>query len=148
MLRIVLNRLQKTEIGKLYYVIFPNLAHRCAVLNLPSYDTSLRIFFKIKNEFKRIKKGCGLAVRPIECQSKYTMRKSSKIKVLGFTIIAVFMCVKRQFKKFLNNSFFWLCSLQSKPAVESSICVNDRQGCFLILGFTLNSFLLIERKLL
>jgi len=148
MLRFVLNRLQKTEIGKLYYPILPNLAHRCAVLNLPSYDTSLRIFFKIKNEFKRIKKGCELALEVIECLSKYTMQKLSKIELFLFAIIAVFMCVKRQFKKFLINSFFWLCSLQSKLAVESSICVNDRQGCILNLGFTLNSFLLIERKLL
>lgn len=102
MYEITLNKLQNSISQKLTGAILPYFAHKCALLNLPSYDTTIGFSFKIKREFKRIKRYSVASLNFTECQSKSTMQKLSKIKLFAFAKVPVSMFVKRRFNKFLK----------------------------------------------
>ncbi len=63
MIEIVLNNLQKlgnqgltSLIQKLASSILPNFAHKCAVLNWQSNDTSANLLIEFKRDFKSFKR--------------------------------------------------------------------------------------------
>lgn len=111
MLDIVLNNLKKSESQKLTGSNLPYFEHKCALLNLPSYDTTIGFSFKIKREFKRIKRYSVASLDFTECQSKSTMQKLHKIALLNFGFAVLLRASKQVFKYFLNYEF--LSRLQS-----------------------------------
>jgi hypothetical protein len=102
----VSNKIQKCRNKILTSPILPNFAHRCAVLNLPSYDTLKGFSFEFKRDFKRFKWVRGLSLDSTECLSNNTMRKLNKIKLFVFDNSAVFTRVNRGFKKYIKTMFF------------------------------------------
>lgn len=126
MFEIALNTSKKTEFGILGNSILPNFAHKCALLNLPSYDTTLGFVVKFKSDFKQFKRHCALLLNSIKCQSKTTMRKLRKIALSVFSIDSLLCVYKQGFKKYLKNIFSGSFSLQSNNA-ESLNCVNIKQ---------------------
>ena len=124
---IALNSLQKFGNQKLTGPILPNFAHRCAVLNWQSYDTSASILFEFKRDFKSFKRVWISILSSTVHLSKCTMRKLNKIKTFDFTIIAFFVCVKGQFNNYLNNKFFGSHSLRSNQSMERLISVMNKR---------------------
>lgn len=126
MLNFSQNMTLKIESEFLHSGNLPYFAHKCALLNLPSYDTTLGFVVEFKRDFKRIKRGPGLALNTRECQSNTTMRKLSKIKLFIFTENRFCRQSKQEFKEFLKNIFSGSNSLQSNKA-ESLISVSNKQ---------------------
>lgn len=133
MFEMALNSIKKTKLRIIGNPILPYFAHKCALLSLPSYDTTIGPFVKIKNDFKRIKRYPLASFNSTECQRDRTMRKLSKIALFIFGFYRLLSNRTQEFKKYLKIKIFRLHSLQS--ALQSSITVrNGREPHFPIIA--------------
>ena len=156
MIEIALNNLQNLGNQKLTSSILPNFAHRCARLNWQSYDTSAKVLFKFKRDFKRFKRVCALQPSNFLYWRKLPLEILIKSQVLCLGIWLHSRGFKDYLKAFKNNfrttvflNKLIAIHLFKLETMERSICVSDRRvNLSTRISLSLCSFLLIERELI